>query len=111
MDKARHDLGRTDSKRQLRTDHITSSSSKRQMVTLGANYQISANTKFGVEAALTNRDLNTFSSLDSDDNVGYGLEGHWSTKKFLSADTNGWVLTNNINAEYRQANFSRIERY
>lgn len=84
---------------------------KRQMVTLGANYQISANTKFGVEAALTNRDLNTFSSLDADDNVGYGLEGHWSTKKFLSADTNGWVLTNNINAEYRQANFSRIERY
>jgi len=84
---------------------------KRQMVTLGANYSFSKNTKLGFEGALTNKDLNTFSSLDAGDNVGYGLEGHWTTNKPLSKDTNGWVLTNKINAEYRDANFSRIERY
>ena len=73
------------------------------MVTLGANYSFSKNTKLGFEGALTNKDLNTFSSLDAGDNVGYGLEGHWTTNKPLSKDTNGWVLTNKINAEYRDA--------
>lgn len=84
---------------------------KRQMVTLAAEYQFSKHTKLGLEGALTNHDLNTFSALDRGDNTGYGMEAHWSTRKKLSSDSTGWTLVNNIEGEYRDANFSPIERY
>lgn len=84
---------------------------KRQMVILGTSYNFSRYTKLGIEGALSNKDINTFSTLDAENNVGYGFEGHWKTRKPISGDTTSWVFINNIDAEYRSAEFSSIERY
>lgn len=84
---------------------------KRQMVVLGTSYNFSQHTKLGFEGALSNKDVNTFSSLNSQDNVGYGFEGHWNTRKPISSDSTGWIFLNKIDAEYRSAEFSSIERY
>jgi hypothetical protein len=84
---------------------------KRQMVTAGAEYSFSKKTKIGFEGALSNADINTFSTLDANDNTGYGFQAYWETNKKLSSDTSGWYLTNKIKGEFRDANFSPIERY
>ncbi len=84
---------------------------KRQMVTLKTEHAFSKKTKLGLEGAVTNVDLNTFSDLDANDNTGYGLQAYWNTEKNLTSDTLGWRITNNISGEFRDANFNPIERY
>lgn len=92
---------------------------KKQMVTAGVEYAIRRNTNVSVEAAVSNNDVNTFSSANSDDDVGYGLKVNFNDASPLTkastdkADSSRSeiVFLSNVNYEYVQRNFSPIERY
>lgn len=94
---------------------------KKQMVTAGLEYGFNKNTSLAVEAAVSNNDLNTFSSADSRDDVGYGLKLNFNnlaplSKKVIPDNRNDTSrselqLLSNVNYEFVQKNFSPIERY
>ena len=90
---------------------------KKQMVTVGVDYAFSKNSRFSVEAAVSNNDINTFSTIDKNDDVGYALKMNFDNATPLSrkagTDTTKGKLTllTNVNYEYVQKYFSPIERY
>lgn len=92
---------------------------KKQMVTASVEYAIRKNTQVSVEAAVSNNDLNTFSSANSDDDVGYGLKVNFNDASPLTkqpanstdSSRSEIVFLSNLNYEYVQRNFSSIERY
>ncbi len=91
---------------------------KKQMVTAGVDYALRKNTTVSVEAAVSNNDLNTFSSADQNDDVGYGLKMNFTDASPLTNESSGndstyspIVLLSNVNYEYVQKNFAPIERY
>ena len=83
-----------------------------QMYVFGGRYKFSENTKGGLELVLTNNDINTYSSLDSDDNVGYGLKFDLENKSPLQKNKErGWDLQTGVFLEMVDNNFRRVERY
>ncbi len=90
---------------------------QKQMVTAGLDYNFSTRTKLSIEAAMSKNDVNTFSSANSNDDVGYGLKMNLDNTKPVFKDTQGdstkkqFKLTTNVNYEYVQQNFSPIQRY
>lgn len=90
---------------------------KKQLVTAGGDFQLNKTTKLSLEGALSNNDLNTFSSANSDDDLGYagkiGLENKTLLHKSMSADSTDHALYLNagLQYEYVQQHFSAIERY
>lgn len=90
---------------------------KKQMVTAGFEYAFNKNNKLAVEAAVTNNDINTFSSVDKTNDVGYALKLNYDNLIPLSQKTatdtakRETVLLTNVNYEYVQKYFSPIERY
>ncbi len=90
---------------------------KKQMVTAGFEYVFDKNNKLTMEAGVSNNVLNTFSTVDSYDDVGYALKLNYdnvsSISKAASTDStkHGMKLLSNINYEYVQKYFSPIERY
>ncbi|MGD1845917.1 MAG: hypothetical protein ACFB10_11040 [Salibacteraceae bacterium] len=86
--------------------------SQNQMVTLGGVYQFSKNTRLSFEGALSNNDLNTFSSRDASDDQGFALKMNFQNAKRLGkSDSAGWQLVSNVGYEYLSDNFSAIERF
>lgn len=89
----------------------------KQMITAGATYILSEKSKLSAEAAMSNNDINTFSSIDNNDNLGYGLKLNFDNATILRSkeqtDTTKGPLTllTNVNYEYLQSRFSPIERY
>ncbi|MDF2438724.1 MAG: hypothetical protein K0Q95_3100 [Bacteroidota bacterium] len=90
---------------------------KKQMLTVGAEYAFSRNSKLTVEGAASNNDINTFSKANSEDDTGYGLKLNFDNSiplfKLIPNDTlqEGFRLNTNVNYEYVQKYFSPIERY
>lgn len=86
---------------------------QKQMVTAGFDYAFNKNTRLSVEGVLTKNDINTFSSVDSKDDVGYGMKLNFDNAKPLSKNDTltPFVLLTNVNYEFVQLNFSPIERY
>ncbi len=99
---------------------------QKQMITAGVDYAFSKNSKLSIEAAGNNNDINTFSSEDSKDDIGYGLKINFDNTKQLGSrqepTTNNQqpttdsasrplTLLTNLNYEYVQKYFSPIERY
>ncbi len=89
---------------------------QKQMVTAGMDYQFTKNSKLSIETAISNNDINTFSSANSNDDVGYGLKINYDNKLVLSSEKNDSTknpidLITNVNYEYVQQYFSPIERY
>lgn len=86
---------------------------KTQMATFGGTYKIRETTTVNFEGAVTKRDLNTFSTLDSGDDEGYGFEVELDHKSPLikkEEKTTVQVL-GGFHYEQRGANFNPIERY
>jgi hypothetical protein len=90
---------------------------KKQLLTVGAEYAINKNSKFSVEGALSNNDINTFSRVNSEDDAGYALKLNYDNVKPIhrsekndTASGNLKLLTN-VNYEYVQKYFSPVERY
>lgn len=90
---------------------------QKQMLTAGVDYTFSTTGKLSVEAAMSNNDINTFSSANNEDNLGYGLKLNFDNVKTLhhnqpmDSTTNPLTLFTNVNYEYVQYHFSPIERY
>lgn len=86
---------------------------KTQMATFGGTYKIRETTTINFEGAITQRDLNTFSTEDSGDDNGYGFEvelDHKSPLKKVEEKTTVQLL-GGFHFEQRGANFNPIERY
>ncbi|MBI1287702.1 MAG: hypothetical protein GC178_09000 [Flavobacteriales bacterium] len=81
-----------------------------QMFTLAGEYQIGKNGNVMVEGALTNTDLNRFSSKDSKDNLGYGLKMTYNHVIPLD-DSAKWMLKTGVDFENINNNFRYVERY
>jgi hypothetical protein len=88
---------------------------QKQMVTVGVDYVLSKNSKFSVEGAVSKNDINTFSSANSNDDVGYALKMNLDNVTPLfqknGKDSSKVKLLTNVNYEYVQKYFSPIERY
>ncbi|MDP4267157.1 MAG: hypothetical protein Q8880_06965 [Bacteroidota bacterium] len=85
---------------------------KKQMYTLGADYAFSKNTSLSAEVALSNNDLNTFSSINDGDNIGYAFKVNLKdTRQLEKNNPNSWTLTTQAGTEFTQKHFSAIERY
>lgn len=89
---------------------------KKQMLTAGCDYKFSKYTYVTFESALTNNDINTFSSFDKSQDVGYARRVLFHNTAFLVDSTkenkgNVWRLQTNISYEGVQKDFSPIERY
>lgn len=86
---------------------------KQQMVSSGFRWNYSKNNSIESEWALSNKDLNTFSSLGSNDNIGISNRTRWlNTKKFGASDsTSLWTLKSKAEIEYLSASFTPIQQY
>lgn len=81
-----------------------------QLFTLGAEYRIARNGLVSVEGALSNTDLNRFSSTDNDDNLGYGVKVKYD-HVIPIGDTSKWALNTGVEFEHIDENFRPIERF
>jgi len=85
---------------------------KRQMATFGGVYKFSEQLIGEFEVAGSNNDLNTFSSFDQQNNLGYATKGRLSYNqpiKFLLDSS--WTLKSKGTFETVNKNFQRIERF
>jgi hypothetical protein len=80
---------------------------KQQLVSLGADYAISKNTLLKTEVAMSNYDVNTFSSIDGGDDVGWAAKFQLNNSKKLRASLQ---LNTALDYEYVQNKFKPLER-
>ena len=86
-----------------------------QMFTFGGDYIFSENTKLTLEGAMTNTDLNRFSSKNSNDDVGYAgrlvYDHIIPLGKKDSLTDKRWKILTGLSYEYTNKNFRFIERF
>ena len=80
-----------------------------QLFTLGAEYRVARNGLISVEGALSNTDLNRFSSADNDDNLGYGVKVKYD-HIIPVGDTSKWAINTGVEFEHIDQNFRPIDR-
>ena len=85
---------------------------RKQMYTVGGDYRINHRTKLLFEGVMTNNDVNTFSSIGNQNDVGGGFMVGFENRKQISNDTVApWFLKTKITYENRTDNFEEIQRY
>lgn len=84
---------------------------QRQMAIVSANYQINKNIKTGLEMAISNYDVNTFSSRGNANNQGYGITYFIEGKTPLKDSTSGITLLTLGSYEVISKGFKQIERF
>ena len=84
---------------------------KQQMMTLGADYQISKNSSIQSEIAMSNNDLNRFSDIDSDDDQGISFYTNFKNEKKLGKDSSAWILQTDLKYELVSENFKSLNPY
>ncbi len=82
---------------------------KQQLVSLGTEYQINKNNSLKTEMALSNYDVNTFSSKNSGDDIGLAARVQYSHSTVLHA-ARPLQLNSTIDYEYVQQKFKPLER-
>ncbi|HYV95125.1 MAG TPA: hypothetical protein VE978_25340 [Chitinophagales bacterium] len=83
-----------------------------QLLTFGTDYMISKNSTVTWEGALSNTDLNTFSSIDNNNNVGFA--SHLGFNQKISLDTakkKSTQLLVSAQYEFAAKTFKPLERY
>ncbi len=83
---------------------------KKQVVSFGGTQSFSSMTRASFELAMTNNDLNTFSSLDRDENMGYALNLDIE-QDMLQADTSRIRLRGKAAYRHISQNFNPVERF
>jgi len=85
---------------------------KRQMITSGVEIDLGKGLQLFSEVALSNNDLNTFSTLDRSDNVSFAGKFILKSNHKLSKDSlSTWRLQTNSGVEYTGRDFVQIERF
>ena len=86
---------------------------KQQMFSTGLKWKYSKSSYVESEWALSNMDLNTYSSLSKQDNVGYSNRTRWmNTTSFGKADTiSFWSLITKAEIEYLSSSFTPVQQY
>ncbi|MCB0760118.1 MAG: hypothetical protein KDC12_01255 [Flavobacteriales bacterium] len=86
---------------------------KRQGVNAGGTLNMKGGYHIAAEGAVSNTDLNTFSSVGNGDNVGFaGLVRLGRDAEALQSDTTaGWLWIPELGVEYNDARFRAIERF
>jgi hypothetical protein len=85
---------------------------KMQMLSIGADYQLSNRTNADVEFALSNNDINLFSDFDKSNDLGYAMLFRVNNKTPLPAWGDGnWNLFIAGTHELASGNFNPIERF
>ncbi|MFT5725545.1 MAG: hypothetical protein ACI9JN_002670, partial [Bacteroidia bacterium] len=85
---------------------------KLEMINLGFDYQLSTNTQVSLEFVRSNNDINTFSALDKDNDVGYGVRFDIDSRATLTSDSiKPWKVNTKLSYELTQKDFRYIERY
>ncbi|MFL5741336.1 MAG: hypothetical protein ACJ75B_14020 [Flavisolibacter sp.] len=82
---------------------------KQQLVSLGTEYQIDKNSSLKTEFAISNYDVNTFSSKDGGDDMGVAARIQFTNSKLLNASRK-LQLNSTFDYEYVQDKFKPIER-
>lgn len=83
---------------------------KQQLFNTRLAYKMNQTGVIGAEFSLSNRDLNTFSELDKDDNIGYGLNLFLDQQIQMKKDSLKSVQVKG-NYEFKQKDFTPLERY
>jgi len=83
---------------------------KQQMLTFGGAGSITPTVNSSFELALSNNDLNTFSTLDQGDNKGYALKFNLD-KQFLLTDTSRSKISSSFSYRGVQKDFNPVERF
>lgn len=83
---------------------------KQQLLDTRFTYKAGKNIRTGFELAMSNNDLNTFSDLDEEDNVGFALNLFFQDQFKLKKDSLKTVQIQS-NYEFKQDNFMPLERY
>lgn len=93
------------------------SAKQKQMAIAGAEYK-KGNTLVSIEAAVTNDDVNTFSTIDKANDIGSALKLNIDNNRTIKTRNDStpnkiksWKLSTNINYEFVQQNFAQIERF
>jgi len=81
-----------------------------QLYTLASEYKVGKNGNISVEGAMSNTDLNRFSSKAGEDNLGYGAKVRYNQVIPLG-DSANWAVTAGVDFEYLSRNFRPIERF
>ena len=85
---------------------------RKQMLTIGGDYRFNRQTKFLFEGVMTNSDVNTFSEVGNQNNVGAGFAVGVENVKKISNDTVApWFMKTKVSYENRSDNFEEIQRY
>ncbi|WP_439879930.1 hypothetical protein ACSX1A_12245 [Pontibacter sp. MBLB2868] len=84
---------------------------KKQLITVGTNYEISKGVDFFVEAATSENDLNRFSDLDEQDDSGKAIRVGYNVVNREMEFLGDYKLSSTFNYEYTDQNFIPIDRY
>ncbi len=85
---------------------------KRQLMTLGWEYTTRNDGRITAELALSDRDPNTFSPRDDQDNRGLGLQLGWDDRLSLRRDSlRPLFLTTHFAYEYAASRFAALDNY
>ena len=84
---------------------------QRQMAIAAGEYQVNNNIKTGVELAISNYDVNTFSSIGNANNQGYGIKYFIDGKTPLKDSASGLTLLTLGSYEMISKGFTQIERF
>ena len=88
---------------------------RQQMFALGGEYQLTKHSVFRTEIALSNRDLNRLSSIQSPDNIGLGISVGYENRLAFGSDDSTKVKTNEVvmavNYEFKQQTFNPLNPY
>lgn len=84
---------------------------RKQLVTFENSFLLSENVQIKTDLALSNTDINTFSPIGNNDNIGLGGRVQLITKKPLNKTKNPLVFNTETNVEFINKDFNFIERY
>ncbi|MEZ5004065.1 MAG: hypothetical protein R2730_13630 [Chitinophagales bacterium] len=83
---------------------------KRQLMTLGMQYDLNDQWSFTTEGAMSNNDINTLSELDGDDNRDFAAQATLSHKSKIGKKE-AWQEQSHFGYEFKGTDFAGIEAY
>lgn len=84
---------------------------QQQLFTLGGRYDFSKNSSLTTEVAFSRNDLNRFSGLDSEDDLGMAAFTEFNRTFALGRDSSGWELASSLSYEFVHRDFEPLNPY